>query len=194
METLAFSWWSIWYFRNQIIFNHEVLNNTHIIDFIKKQKVQWRNTNTEIDGKGKDGTNQKGTTTMTRRQTKGIQWKRPAGGTFKLNFDGSRLDTGETSIGYIIRDSNASTIALGGQKTYHDSVIGAEAAALHEGIKEAIRLNIQNIEIEGDNLSIINAVKGIRKCPWEVEMIISDSQMDLTTFQTVHISHVFREI
>ena len=43
-------------------------------------------------------------------------------------------------------------------------------------------------------MCIINAVKGIWKCPWEVEMIISDSQMDLMTFQTVHISHVFREI
>lgn len=37
----------------------------------------------------------------------------------------------------------------------------AEAMTLHKGLQDAIPLNIDNIYIEGDNLLVINAVKGI---------------------------------
>ncbi len=73
IETLAFAWWSIWYFRNQIIFNNEVVNNTNITEFIKKQELQWRNRDIETDGYEKDGTNSRITSTQTMRQTKGIK-------------------------------------------------------------------------------------------------------------------------
>ena len=41
---------------------------------------------------------------------------------------------------------------------------------------------------------MVNALKGTWKCNWEEEMLISDAQLDLRSFRTVEIRHVFREI
>ena len=60
--------------------------------------------------------------------------------------------------------------------------------------REAIRLQIKKIEIEGDNLCVIRALQGLWSCPWDVEMIISDSRLDLCFFDEIQINHVFREI
>ena len=48
--------------------------------------------------------------------------------------------------------------------------------------------------IEGDNLCVINALKGIWKCPWEEDMLIADFGIDLRSFRTVCLCHVFREV
>ena len=71
--------------------------------------------------------------------------------------------------------------------------MGAEASAVRRGILEAKRLKIRDISIEGDNLSVINALKGTWNCNWEEEMLISDARIDLRSFRTVIIRHVFRE-
>ena len=75
IETLAFGWWSIWYFRNQIIFNNEVVNNTKITEFIKKQEVQWRNSVIENDKSEKEGTNSRVTSTQSRGKQKELNGK-----------------------------------------------------------------------------------------------------------------------
>ena len=161
MSKLVFIWWSIWYFRNQIIFRNEAENIQGIINFIKNQIHNWGKTKSyseemeEIIG---NKTNK--SASETRRKKKGIKWEKPPPGVFKLNFDGSRLDSGKTSIGFIIRDSNARTVAIQAASCNFESVIGAEATAVYLGIKKAIQLKIQNLEIEGDNMCIINALKG----------------------------------
>ena len=45
-----------------------------------------------------------------------------------------------------------------------------------------------------DNLCVINALKGAWKCPWGEDMLIADSRLDLRSFRTVCIRHVFREV
>ncbi|XP_056685682.1 uncharacterized protein [Spinacia oleracea] len=65
--------------------------------------------------------------------------------------------------------------------------------AFHKGIQEAIRLGIQNLHIEGDNLLVINSLKGIWKVPWKLQNIIQDIKTLLHQFRNVHTQHVFRE-
>ena len=48
----------------------------------------------------------------------------------------------------------------GGERVSCAFVVGAEASTARRGIKEAIKLNIKNLIIEGDNLCVINALKG----------------------------------
>ena len=115
-------------------------------------------------------------------------------GFHKLNFDGSKLDSGVISIGFVIRNHCGEVISLDAKKNNFNSVIKAEAFALKAGLQEAIRLQIKKIEIEGDNLCVIRALQGLWSCPWDVEMIISDSRLDLCYFDKIHIRHVFREI
>ncbi|XP_056690427.1 uncharacterized protein [Spinacia oleracea] len=69
----------------------------------------------------------------------------------------------------------------------------AEALALHKGIQEAIKLNIKDIYIEGDNLLVINSLKGIWTPPWKLQNIIQDSRTLLQHFHSTHIKHIFRE-
>ena len=80
-----------------------------------------------------------------------------------------------------------------GESVSKNSVLGAEASAVRRGILEAKRLKIRDISIEGDNLSVINALKGTWNCNWEEEMLISDARIDLMSFRSVSIRHVFRE-
>ncbi|KAL8128975.1 LOW QUALITY PROTEIN: hypothetical protein V2J09_018130 [Rumex salicifolius] len=55
------------------------------------------------------------------------------------------------------------------------------------------RLQLDQIMIESDNLTMVNAINGIWKCPWDIEIIISDILLLLTDFRTVQVSHIFRE-
>ena len=50
---------------------------------------------------------------------------------------------------------------MGDEKIHCNSTVGAEANAARIGIIEAIKLKIKDLIIEGDNLCLINALKGV---------------------------------
>ena len=79
------------------------------------------------------------------------------------------------------------------EKVPKNTVMGAEATTVSREITEAIKLKIKDITIEGDNLSVVNVLKGTWKCNWEEDMLISDARLDLRSFRTVDVRHVFRE-
>ena len=64
---------------------------------------------------------------------------------------------------------------------------------MRKGITEAIKLKIKYLIIEGDNLCVINALKGAWKYTWKEDILISDSCLDLRSFRTVEIRHVFAD-
>ena len=94
----------------------------------------------------------------------------------------------------MIRDHQGKVVSMKGESIEKTTVVGAEASAVCKGISEALRLNINDVIIEGDNLCVINALKGTWKCLWEDDMLIADSRLDLRSFRTVCIRHVFREV
>ena len=73
------------------------------------------------------------------------------------------------------------------------TILGAKAFAVRKRITEAIKLKLKDLIIEGDNLCVINALKGVWKCTWGEDILISDSRLDLRSFRMVEICHVFRE-
>ena len=148
MSKLTVAWWSIWYFRNQIIFNNNISWNIKTMaEFIKRQHHSWNQAKKEESmdkiTKSKDN---KGMNT-TRKQI-GIQWEKPDRGWCKINFDGSLNKEGSASIGYIIRDHNGKVITMNGESITKKTVVGAEAATVSKGISEAKRLSIKDIIIE----------------------------------------------
>lgn len=52
---------------------------------------------------------------------------------------------------------------------------------------------ISNIHIEGDNLLVINAIKGLWQPPWQIVHIIEDIRILLNSFSAHTIRHVYRE-
>ncbi|XP_056690483.1 uncharacterized protein [Spinacia oleracea] len=98
----------------------------------------------------------------------------------QIHFDGSCKST-LAAGGIIIRDSNGKTIAAKSYNFGKSQVYMAEALALHKGIQEAISLGVKDIHIEGDNLLVINSLKGTWNPPLKLQNIIQDSK----TLQTV---------
>jgi len=60
------------------------------------------------------------------------------------------------------------------------------------------RNNIDNLEgasrsIEGDNLVVIQSLKGECHGPWQIAHIIQDVKASLTQVSSVSVNHIFRE-
>ena len=110
----------------------------------------------------------------------------------KLNFDGS-VKNGISKIGFIIRNHKGEILDMHNQTVHEKQIIQVEARALLEGVLRAEALGITKIIIEGDNLSVINAIKKTWKPPWEIRTIISDISTILERFTFVETYHCFRE-
>ena len=76
---------------------------------------------------------------------------------------------------------------MGSTQNEYDSIVQIEARALKEGIKEATKKGLRKLEIEGDNLTVINATCGIGTSPWEIDMFIADIWMLFRDLETISI-------
>ena len=102
-------------------------------------------------------------------------WSPPSGIFFKLNFDGSRLSNGSSAFGFVLRNVNGDVLLAGAQALgFSVSILQAEASGLWVGLRGALSQGISNILIEGDNISVINAVTKAWPTPWEINNIICD--------------------
>lgn len=54
-------------------------------------------------------------------------------------------------------------------------------------------MGLQNFDIEGDNVGVINALEGEWDTPWEINCIIRDTELDLHRCNVVRFDHCFRE-
>ena len=188
---LATIWWCIWTQRNKLAFQqtpNDFIANLEI--YIKQQLLHWKKTKNwseEEDGLDKQ--------IQPRRKSarKIAKWAKPPRNVYKMNFDGSKILSGETTSGFVIRDNDGQVIEMAVGKYGKISVLKAETLALWYGIRTAKNMGIKNIEIEGDNLTVINASKGALNYPWEIDILITDIRRSLQLFESVLITHVGRE-
>lgn len=126
---------------------------------------------------------------------KHVSWNPPTKHFFKLNFDGS-VKRSSAAAGVIIRDGKGIPRAV---KAFHlgkgnnKSTLVAEATALRNGVCLARDLRIKRLIIEGDNLTVINVLRGFCKCPREIKLLYRDICLMLGEFEDFKICHVFRE-
>ena len=128
-----------------------------------------------------------------RKRTEKARWTPPPPEFVKINFDGSVLRDSTTSMGFTIRNELGKVIHVGTKRGRDASPLLTEALAMQFACCEASRLGYERIYLEGDNISVINAVLGIGRDQWEIDIIISDVRVILSSFQEVHIGHIFRE-
>ena len=60
-------------------------------------------------------------------------------------------------------------------------------------MRSAVQLGIKKLVIEGDNLSVINALKGTWTTPWEINAILEDVRNYSKQVESINICHCFRE-
>ena len=125
-------------------------------------------------------------------KNKFVRWFPPQPGIVKINFDGSCLNSAAAG-GFILRDWTGKIIKVGAANFGRASSLVAEARALKAGVLLAIQEGVSKISIEGDNLLVIQSLKGGCHGPWQIAHIVQDVKASLTQFSSVSINHIFRE-
>ncbi|XP_010676027.1 uncharacterized protein LOC104891937 [Beta vulgaris subsp. vulgaris] len=190
----SFVWWFIWFFRNKLIFNNEVVSSRKASAIIAKYYVDWSKALTSDTRHPSTSISHCPIISRSPRSGPASFWSPPPQNYFKLNFDGSKLSSNSTALGFVIRNVAGEAMVAGSKSLgYSTSVLQAEAWALKEGILAALSFNISNLIIEGDNLAVINAIRKIWKIPWEINNIVLDIRANLPLFGSFQVQHCFRE-
>lgn len=106
---------------------------------------------------------------------------------------GSRGNPGPAAIGYYIVGEDGKVIKRGGEFIGFATSRIAEYYAMKEGIEQAIELGMRRVRFVGDNLMMINQLKGIyRVKSRDLIIIYNDIQKLLKQFDAVSFSHVKR--
>ena len=116
----------------------------------------------------------------------------PPRGSVKLNFDGFCFHNSAAGR-FIIRDWAGRLIKAGAAPYGDTSILVAEARALQDGLQEVIKKGFQSLEIEGDNIMLIQAIKGPHHMPWKINLIVKDILHYLNQLSHVSISHIYPE-
>lgn len=163
--SLAIVWCFVWFFRNKTIFNNESVSPFQASAIIHKFMSNWVKAGPEVIARSPAETSARTQRPRVSRSGPNLIWTPPPQGFCKLNFDGFQLNSGQCSCGFVLRD--ADSVLLSGAKSLGpiSSILQAEAWGLIEGVRGPLMLDIRNLIIEGDNLSVINAVKSIWKIP-----------------------------
>jgi len=102
-----------------------------------------------------------------------VRWHPPPPGFVKLNFDGYLVNSSAAG-GFIVRDWTGKLIKAGATYYGDTPILVAEARALRDGLRLMIQAGFNNIVIEGDNMIVIQVLKGKILVPWQISNIIED--------------------
>lgn len=106
---------------------------------------------------------------------------------------GSRGNPGPAAIGYYIVGQDGRVIKRGGEFIGFATSRVAEYYAMKEGMEQAIGLGLKRVRFVGDNLMMINQLKGIYQVKsLDLLPIYNDVQNLLKNFDAVAFSHVKR--
>ena len=114
---------------------------------------------------------------------------------FKVNFDAAVFPKHHaTGVGVVIRNGQGLPIAVACQRypcVY--AIDNAEAMAARVALQLAWDVGLRNVEVEGDSLMVITALKDQERCLASYGDIIWDIQHLAVSFQYVKYGHVRRE-
>jgi len=121
-----------------------------------------------------------------------VRWSPPQPGTVKLNFNGSYINSAARG-GFILRDRTGKLLKAGAANYGLTSSLVAEAKALKDGVFLAVQAGYSRISIEGDNMIVIQALKGEGQMPWQIAYIIKDVKASFQHVVQVSINHIYRK-
>jgi len=138
-----------------------------------------------------------------RRDDNGIkQFSTPTNGFIKLNFDGaSKGNPGPTGIGGLFRDDQGRKrrvyVDNGGIMSNNETKL----MVVCQGLKIAIRNGYNKLEVEGDSLMVIQALRKLNNGTswdkvsrsWRTSSLIQELESILGRFDYLNIRHARRE-
>lgn len=106
---------------------------------------------------------------------------------------GSRGNPGPAAVGYVVLGPDGKVIKRGGEFIGFATSRVAEYYAMKEGIEQAIELGLKHVRFIGDNLMMINQLKGVYQVKSkDLIPIYNDIQKLLKEFEAVSFTHVKR--
>ena len=191
----VFLLWSIWKERNAIIFHSDSLNIDRILHKARFIFSEWSIRNA-IDLCASAGSPFSSSSITNHSPVYPssilVSWEPPSTSYYKLNFDGS-VRGPSAAADIIIRDATGQLLTAAAFNLGVSSVVIAEATAFQQGLRIALQHNITHLQIEGDNLMVINSVKGLWSPPWQIAHLIWDIHALLSSFSSTTIRHIYRE-
>jgi len=121
-----------------------------------------------------------------------IGWKLPHGGFIKINFDGTK-SIASAAAGFVLRSWQGGFIQAGARFLEHASILVAEATAMRDGIRIALQAGFRQMEVEGDNRIVLQAVQKQIPVPWQIAPIIEDIWNMLSSCEIISFKHIYRE-
>ncbi|XVF19088.1 hypothetical protein REPUB_Repub11eG0080100 [Reevesia pubescens] len=122
------------------------------------------------------------------------QWTPPSLGNAKINFDAAIFnDLDAIGIGVAIRDSDGEVLALLSCKKWGlaDPFV-AECFALKEALKFALEIGIREVEVEGEYMLTVCAIKNSHVDHSIAAGIVESSKDQIPSFNKFKIRHVKR--
>ena len=106
---------------------------------------------------------------------------------------GSRGNPGPAAVGYVVIGPDGKAMKRGGEFIGFATSRVAEYYAMKEGIEQAIELGLKRVRFIGDNLMMINQLKGVYQVKsTDLLPIYNDIQKLLKEFDAVSFTHVKR--
>ena len=123
-----------------------------------------------------------------------IKYREAVHGAMVFVDGASKGNPGPSGIGYQIIGEDGKEIKRGGEFIGFATSRVAEYYAMKEGIEQALELGIKNVRFVGDNLMMINQLKGLYKVKnSDLMQIYNDVQGMLAGFESCAFIHVNRE-
>ena len=184
--------WSLWKSRNAYVFKNEVPSPMGTLLRAKRNWAEWTLRNRTASSFHYNPYNSPQVDPHHTQPLQFIDWKLPQGGFVKLNFDGTKSAAG-AAAGFVLRNWQGSFLTAGARFLENAPILVAEATALRDGISTALRAGHSKIEVEGDNMIVIQAVRKQIPPPWQIHPIIEDIWNMIPYCEQILFSHVYRE-
>ncbi|RYR53249.1 hypothetical protein Ahy_A06g028266 [Arachis hypogaea] len=120
-------------------------------------------------------------------------WRTPPPGRYKINVDAASNNGVKGGVGVVIRDSNGVVVAAAMLEVAPAlSVREAEAFSFYQGVNIVAQTCFLEIEIEGDNIEVVNALNSNSSFGGPFGTIISNCKALLCCFRFYKMSHIKR--
>ena len=175
--------WGIWNQRNKSHLNHVAVPLHQIFQISFERLAEFTACQPSA------------TSMMVRRANRRTRWQPPSVDLMKTNFDRAVFSSGNAAgIGVVIINNLGQVITSCSQRLSQAySSTDVEALAAVKAVSFAVEIGITKAVLEGDSLTIMNALSSDHHSLAPFGLIINDVKFSANFFDQLHYSHVKRE-
>ncbi|XP_074270722.1 uncharacterized protein LOC141594615 [Silene latifolia] len=180
--------WALWEHHNKVIFDEARVDPDGVVRRVRdvlNERVGAELTSTVA--RGRRGRDEAG------ELSNGEGWKAATDGYVKINVDAGVKEGEGVGTGVVCRDGRSEV--LWGLSTVRDvcwKIHEAEAIAVLDGMEEAVRRGMRDVEVESDSSVVIEALRSKKQGRSIFYNIVEDILALSTQFQSVRWLHTSR--